>query len=240
MSVFIFVAGGVFNMNMRAANLAAISVKLLGLAQEIRERKTFPNRGGPGFPLVPGKVRIVLRTLSGLFPVGAVNRPRKRHIRKIPGQSPDKSGKFRKNRESHKKGKKGRTSPDRESPPVNPPLVYRPLIAAIVPRNSSVLVFIGYRTAIARNVAKWVSHRCACAKRSAKGGLGVVSHQSGGAQTSLKRYRAIWGLAAIVSQYRTTWGHEACKQRGVLQGVGVGDAFCRGCGWWGPTERSTL
>ena len=35
---------------------------------------------------------------------------------KIPGPSPDKSGKSRKNRESPKKDKKGRTSTDRETP----------------------------------------------------------------------------------------------------------------------------
>ena len=51
------------------------------------------------------------RTLSGLFLVGAVNRPRKRKrtkIGKIPRQSLDKSGTSRKNRES--------TSADRETP----------------------------------------------------------------------------------------------------------------------------
>ena len=48
-----------------------------------------------------------------------------------------------------------------------------------------------------------VSHRCACVKLSAKGG---VSHHSGGALTSLKEYRAIWGNAAIVSRYRAIWG----------------------------------
>ena len=28
-----------------------------------------------------------------------------------------------------------------------------------------------------------------------------------GVLTSLKKYRAIWGVAAIVSQYRAIWGH---------------------------------
>ena len=49
-----------------------------------------------------------------------------------------------------------------------------------------------------------VSHRCACVKLSAKGG---VSHLFGGVPIALKRYRAIWGIAAIVSQYRAIWGH---------------------------------
>ena len=37
-----------------------------------------------------------------------------------------------------------------------------------------------------------VSHRCACVKLSTKGG---VSHHFGGVRTSLKKYRAIWGIA---------------------------------------------
>ena len=49
-----------------------------------------------------------------------------------------------------------------------------------------------------------ISHRFACAKLSSKGG---VSHHFGGALTSLKKFCAIWCLAAIVSQYRAIWGH---------------------------------
>ena len=65
------------------------------------------SKPGP-FPLFSGKVRIVSRTISGLFLVGAVNRLRRGQgqIGKIPGQSPDSSGKSRKNRESPKKDKK--------------------------------------------------------------------------------------------------------------------------------------
>ena len=33
-----------------------------------------------------------------------------------------------------------------------------------------------------------------------------VSHHFGGVLTSLKKCRAIWGIAAIVSQYRAIWG----------------------------------
>ena len=73
------------------------------------------------------------RTLSGLFLVGALNRPRKRKRtnRENPRTIPSKSGKSRKNRESPKKDKKGqkrtkkdkkgRTSPDRETPRLKPP-----------------------------------------------------------------------------------------------------------------------
>ena len=49
-----------------------------------------------------------------------------------------------------------------------------------------------------------VSHGCVCVKLSTRGG---VSHHFGGVLTSLKKYRAIWGIAAIVSQYRAIWGH---------------------------------
>ena len=63
------------------------------------------------------------RTLSGLFLIGALNRPRrgKGQIGKIPGPSPSKLGKSQKNRERPKKDKKGRTSPDRETPPFKTP-----------------------------------------------------------------------------------------------------------------------
>ena len=85
----------------------------------------------PGcFPLFSGKVRIVSRTLSGLFLVGALNRPRKRkrtnreNPRTIPeqiGKIPKKSGKSQKGQKRTKKDKKGRTSPDRETPPFETP-----------------------------------------------------------------------------------------------------------------------
>ena len=67
-------------------------------------------------------------------------------------------------------------------------------------------VFVGYRTIIARYVAKWgIAHTCLCKIKYARG----VLHHSGGMLTSLKKYRAIWGIAAIVSQYRAIWGHKA-------------------------------
>ena len=43
---------------------------------------------------------------------------------------------------------------------------------------------------------------CACVKLSATG----VSHHLGGVLTSLIRCRAIWGIEAIVSQYRAMCG----------------------------------
>ena len=66
----------------------------------------------PGcFPLFSGKVQIVSRTLSGLFLVGALNRPRKRkranreNPRTIPkqiGKIPGKSGKSQKGQKGQK------------------------------------------------------------------------------------------------------------------------------------------
>ena len=64
-----------------------------------------------GFPPFSGKVQIVSRTLSGLFLVGALNRPRKRKRtnREIPrtipeqiGKIPEKSGKSQKGQKKDK------------------------------------------------------------------------------------------------------------------------------------------
>ena len=81
---------------------------------------------------------------------------------------------------------------------------YRAILVAMVSQNSFVLVFMGYRTIIARYVAKWgIARMCLC-KTKYQGG---VSHPFVGVLASLKKYRAIWGIAAIVSQYRAIWGH---------------------------------
>ena len=99
-----------------------------------------------GFPLFSGKVQIVSQTLSGLFLVGAVNRPRKRkrinreNPRTIPeqiGKIPEKSGKsqkgYKKDRKRTKRNKKGqkRTKKSRSGKPprLKPPL-WRPLKTA--------------------------------------------------------------------------------------------------------------
>ena len=71
--------------------------------------------------------------------------------------------------------------------------------------NCSVFVFMGYRTSIARYVARWgIAQMCLCETKDQAGG---ASHHFGGVLTSLKKHRAIWGIAAIVSQYRAIWGH---------------------------------
>ena len=54
---------------------------------------------------------------------------------------------------------------------------------------------------------KGVSHRCAYVKLSAKRGYRTTL---GECQPSFKKYRAIWGIAAIVSQYCAMWGHSVC------------------------------
>ena len=63
--------------------------------------------------------------------------------------------------------------------------------------------FCGYRTIIARYVAKWgIAQMCLCETKC----QGGASHHFGEVLTSLKKYRAMWGIAAIVSQYRAIWG----------------------------------
>ena len=87
----------------------------------------------PGcFPLFSGKVQIVSRTLSGLFLVGALNRPRKRkrtnreNPRTIPeqiGKIPEKSGKSQ-------KGQK-RTKKEEQVQIGKPPRLKHPRLAAL-------------------------------------------------------------------------------------------------------------
>ena len=84
---------------------------------------------------------------------------------------------------------------------------YRAIPVAIVSQNSFVRVFMGYRTIIARYGAKWgIAQMCLCGTKYQGGGIAPFW---GAAKTSLKKYRAIWGIAAIVSdsQYRAIWGH---------------------------------
>ena len=74
----------------------------------------------------------------------------------------------------------------------------------IVSQNDLVLVFMGNRTLIARYVAKWGIAQMRLCQTKYQGG---VSHHFEGVLVSLKKYRAIWGIAALVSQYRAIWGH---------------------------------
>ena len=81
---------------------------------------------------------------------------------------------------------------------------HRAMLVAIVLQNSVVLVFMGSRTIIPRYVAKrGIAQMCLCETQCQEG----VLHHFGGVLTSLNKYRAIWGIAAIVSQYRAIWGH---------------------------------
>ena len=91
---------------------------------------------------------------------------------------------------------------------------YRAILVAIVSQSCFVLVFVGYRIIIARYVAKWgIAQMCLCEPKDQGGG---VSHHFGGTLNSLKKYRAIWGIAAIVSQYRAIWGHDL-EDRNLLK-----------------------
>ena len=100
------------------------------LAISLREAKPggFQTRG---FPTFLGKVQIVSRTLSGLFLVGALNRPRKRKRtnRENPGTIPKQIGKSRKNWESPKKDK--RTKKEGQVQIGKPPRLKPPRLAAL-------------------------------------------------------------------------------------------------------------
>ena len=74
------------------------------------------------------------------------------------------------------------------------------IIATVVSQNYSVLVFVEFHTIIARYVAKWVNARMRLCETKHQWGKG------GGYRTILmscilQKYRAIWGVAAIVSQH---------------------------------------
>ena len=95
------------------------------------------------FPIFSGKVQIVSRTLSGLFLVGALKRPRKRkrtnreNPRTIPeqiGKIPEKSGKSKKDKKGQKRKDKSRSR--------NPPLLKPPRLAALDNQERLVLCTI--------------------------------------------------------------------------------------------------
>ena len=118
------------------------------------------NRGvsKPGcFPLFSGKVQIVSRTLSGLFLVGALNRPRKRkrtnreNPRTIPeqiGKIPEKSGKSQ-------KGQK-RTKKEGQVQIGKPPRLKPPRLAALDLRGPATIL-VTSRKACSDSIAKTIS-----------------------------------------------------------------------------------
>ena len=93
------------------------------------------NRGvsKPGcFPLFSGKVRIVSRTFSGLFLVGALNRPtkRKRTNRENPRTIPEQIGKIPEKSGKSQKGQK-RTKKEGQVQIGKPPRLKPPRLAAL-------------------------------------------------------------------------------------------------------------
>ena len=85
-----------------------------------------------GVPTFSGKVQIVLRTVSGPFLVGAVNRPRKRkrtnreNPRRVPGQIgkiPEISGKSQKRQKETKKEGQAQIRQPPPGPRLKPPPV---------------------------------------------------------------------------------------------------------------------
>ena len=113
----------------RISGLCALGslIAIIATDNYLREAKLggFQTRGG--FPLFSGKVQIVSWTLSGLFLVGSLNRPRKRKMtnrenpRTIPeqfGKIPEKSGKSQKGQKMTKKeGQVQIGKPPRLKPP---------------------------------------------------------------------------------------------------------------------------
>ena len=87
--------------------------------RRLREQTLFRHTGDPT-PTTYRKCQFK-RTLSGLFLVSALNRPRKRKRtnQENPRTIPEQIGKIPEKRT--KKDKKGRTSPDRETPPFETP-----------------------------------------------------------------------------------------------------------------------
>ena len=85
---------------------------------------------------------------------------------------------------------------------------------------------MGYRTIIARYVAKWgIAQMCLCETKY----QGGVSHHFGGVPTSLKKYRAIRDIAAIVSQYRAIWGRRPGWQYDVAATRGADSVLASDC-----------
>ena len=65
-----------------------------------------------------------------------------------------------------------------------------------------------YRKIVVRYVAKWgIAKMCLCEAKY----QGRVSHHFGGMLTSLEKHCEICGIAAIVSQYPTIWGHKESR-----------------------------
>ena len=77
-------------------------------------------------------------------------------------------------------------------------ILYRAIHVVIVSQNYFVLFSWGI-TQLSRYVARWGIAQLCLWETKCNGWGGGVSHHSGGAFASLKRYRAIWGIAAVVS-----------------------------------------
>ena len=79
------------------------------------------------------------------------------------------------------------------------------ILVPIVSQNYFVLVLMGHRTTYRATCCKMGYRTDVPVRNSAPIIEREVSHHFGGLLTSLKKYRAIWSIAAIVSQYRAIW-----------------------------------
>ena len=94
---------------------------------------------------------------------------------------------------------------------------YRAILVAIVSQNIFVLVVMGYRTIIARSVAKWVSHRCACVKLSTRRGYRTMILG--------ERYPPLKGIARYGVLQRCDMGPLRCTPRASYSAKGCVSAF---------------
>ena len=90
---------------------------------------------------------------------------------------------------------------------------YRTMLVATVLPNYLPLAFMGYRTIIAICCKMGIGQLCLCEPQCDKG----ASHHFGEPLTSRKKHRVIWGIAAIVSQYRAIWGRQVFGAHGAAE-----------------------
>ena len=124
---------------------------------------------------------------------------------------------------------------------------YRAILAAIVSQNSFVLVFVGYRTIIARYVAKWgIAQMCLCETKYQGGGIAPfwgsanlpekVSRDMGYRSDSIAISRDMGPLRGSVGLGEGVSGPGAKKSQESLEKVSRPSAPPRGLK--GPTKVS--
>ena len=78
---------------------------------------------------------------------------------------------------------------------------YRAILVAIVSQSYLVLVFVGVIAQISDDTLWGIAQMCLCETKYPGEGIAPPWELL----TSLKENRAIWGVAAVASQYRAIW-----------------------------------